>query len=314
MKLLLSAIPLVFSCVFGFSQEKVQECTTDKNFDLKPTFKTCHVAYNNDKKKLLHGNYKDGQKVGVWSYYDNDGKLLLKRNYFNNLSYEPVFPKLPKAHKEIGVGLVVTKERDSLGILPFYYVHEKDMVWSKRFYQLNWLEDHKSMVSQEIMTAALTQLLQDTSIMKYRTTELKETFTFQTETLKEYTIIGFLTRTEAFFDAARQLGEMRTITLQPLARNTVGDTILMPAVYYPEARKNLSSFAIKSFDYIQHVDDLLYYSLFDGPIYPIPWKNDKINTRYLSRFENENCFSQREMSFIKTELEHQIRYFNGVKE
>lgn len=262
----------------------------------------------------MKGEYKDGQKIGIWSYYDNNGKLIVKRNYFNNLSYEPLYPKLPKEHSRLGIGIIKQKERDSLGILPYHFMQEKYVALSVRYLQLNWFKDQKEIVSEELLQSAFSQLLRDKSITKFQSMELKDTISFLPNELDNLTLLGFISKVDAFFDANRQLSEARIIAIQPVALNEKGDTLLMPVFYYPHTRQNLSSFNINSYDYIQQLDDLFYYSLFRGRIWRGYHLNTKVNTDYLANFPNDIPFLYHELQEVNILMEHQIRYLNGVEE
>lgn len=300
-------------CLFSQSQITILESDNQRIVDYTP-LKTCLFSIKDGKKNVLNGHYKDGQKVGIWNYYDNNGKLILKRNYFNNISYEPVFPKLPKAHSKLGIGTIKQKERDSLGILPYHFVQGKDIALSVRYLQLHWFKDQKELVSEELLQSAFSQLLIDENITKFQSMELKDVISFSQNELDNLTLIGFMSKIDAFFDGNRQLSDARVIAVQPLALNEKGDTLLMPVMYYPETRQNLSAFKINSYDYIQQLDDLFHYSLFTGPIYRTYFINSKVNTNYLTKFPNDLIFLNKEVQEIKVLMEHQIRYFNGVEE
>lgn len=304
-----------FACYYLFSQSQIEvlESENQRIVDYT-TVKTGLFSIKDRKKNVLNGHYKDGQKVGIWNYYDNNGKLILKRNYFNNLSYAPVFPKLPKAHSKLGIGTIKQKERDSLGILPYHFIQEKDVVLSIRYLQLNWFKDQKELVSEEMLQSAFSQLLRDESITKYQSMELKEMISFSQTELNNLTLIGFISKADAFFDGNRQLNESRIIAIQPLALNEKGDTLLMPVLYYPETRQNLSAFKVNSYDYILQLDDLFYYSLFRGPVHRNYFIESKINTNYLASFPHNITFLYKEIQEINILMEHQIRYLNGVEE
>ena len=304
---------LLITSTVSFSQSRIKSYVEEKQIDFIPvSLKSGFFSVEHGNKKILRGQYKDGQKTGIWKYYDNNGKLILKRNYFNNLSYQQIFPKLLKKYSKLGIGTVKQKGRDSLGILQYHFVQEKDVALVVCYLQLNWFKDQQNIVPESTLQSAFSQLLTDKTILKYQSMEMKDTIEFSPEELREIQLIGFLSKADVFFDRSRQLDEARVIGVQPIAVNSIGDTILLPVFYYPQLRENLSVFKVNNYDYIQNLDDLFYYSVFIGPIYRY-YLDSKIQTTYNHLFANEIRFLYREIQDINLMMGNQIHYFNGVE-
>src|ERR1035437_9879633 len=88
-----------------------------------------YVSYYNNGKKRAEGRLEDGCRAGKWSVWDSTGRLRMERLYENMYVYKTVVPKVTKDTASYRI------VRDDDGLLRYFKLREKAVLWSQRIWR-----------------------------------------------------------------------------------------------------------------------------------------------------------------------------------
>lgn len=249
-----------------------------------------------EQKKVIEGSFKNGQKSGFWLYYDDNGKLIEKRNHKDNFTFTSKFTP--------GATTVMSTEKN--GLKNFHHVKNEDVAWSARFYQ--FVEFDKMVeFDGQLVKNALEDIVARNKVTFFSDGELKEQISFDITQLNNYKLVGFLTKNDLFVDKSRLITEERIIAIQLIGKNVqTGELEVLPALYYPHIREELARYAVTFHGTKTTVDELFFHHYFRGPIRQFTSKNQK-SYSYGNSFNELNCFAYKSYTELLFNAETYLR-------
>lgn len=229
-----------------------------------------YTSYYKNGIKKSEGYFDNGYRKGVWSVWDDKGKLIIKRNYTDLFTFVLLYPKMPNDKSIQLLNIPRYKiQYNEQGFIDYYKVKESDIIWHRRIWRFVSSENNPILFENNKLFNLLNKLIQDSSILAYSEDEFWESKSVNLE-MKNKEVLGFKIEEDVFFDKDRLVSETRIIGISPvvLDRNE-NDTIDYYWVYFPYLRPFLAKEVIKNDELpstINSLDDLFFYRYFFGNI------------------------------------------------
>ena len=203
--------------------------------------------YDNGNRKV-EGQFEQNKRSGEWKFYDEEGELIVKRNYESPLC---VRQELPSRETECG-----TEDFENRTFKKIESEMIAGLFRFSRFYSVNE-NPELSGFSLSSIKSSLTS--HDLSLYEF-SSEMEILLTkVESESLSKYencTLVGMLISSEAFFDKDRLVFEERALGVVPVFENNQGEYLTGFGYYYPGARK---FFSTQTTGYgAETLDDLFY--------------------------------------------------------
>jgi hypothetical protein len=266
--------------------------------------------YNNGKKKA-QGLFSNNYHSGIWSVWDENGKLILQRNYVNPFEFTGLFPEKTKSHKSN-----YKLERDFTGC----YKHldfTPDMIL---FASRNWRKIEPTfnplLFDNNRLYTVLQNLVLTKQVNAYENDSLKRTKNPDQIKNGELSIVGFKTMGDAFLDNDRLTMEYYTIGICPLAvyKNT-SDTVDLYWLQMDDLRTALAKEKLNSKDLpstIKSLDDLFFFHCFQSSVYKsLSFAKD--NTHPLQKADPINQALRVDLDIIDNEHDLWVYFLDKTK-
>jgi antitoxin component YwqK of YwqJK toxin-antitoxin module len=230
-------------------------------------------TYPNGKTKVL-GLFDNGQRVGIWSVWNEEGDLQVKRNFENNFSCDFIYPKTNNPFSALYAKYPDYKlTRNSQGFYPYLFVEERSVVYSKRLWrELNVANEPQ--LFQNIDFGALIENVFQNDIKWYYYGENGE---FKTdipidsliklrESVKSWDLERIQVKEDFFFDSDMLLSDCRQVGISFYENK--GDKKPKFTLYYPYIRQLLTAFKVdySTIDGVENLDDVFYFHDYRGSI------------------------------------------------
>lgn len=257
-------------CAIAFSQQrtlaagswKADFSETDGRID------GSYCSYYPNGVKKAEGQFERNMRAGRWSVWDSTGKLVMRREYENPFVYRQLYPKV---RTDATIRLLNVPQydlaRNEQGFMPYFFVQERMVVWSKRIWQTISMAENPVLFENDrlfdlVYTGCASRKLKlynqkwDTVSAPVDTTGLR--------------CIAFRIMEDHFFDNERLLSEARILSIEPLLVNAANDTVPFGGrCYFPHLRSLLAQEQVKFPENadVQTFDDLFFFRDFSAQAY-----------------------------------------------
>ncbi len=229
--------------------------------------------YANGKQKTL-GEFRDGQRVGLWSVWDSTGTLQVQRFYNGSRNAEFLFPLIENPYEELYKKYMPTDlVRNADGYYGYQFVEERAVAYSNRVWRvLNPSNEPELFRQVDFKKLMLSVLTNEGKLFEYGTSgmfqvqvplekypELQkemETWDFSRISIKE----DFFFSSDVLKGDTRQLG-MNFYT-------NIADSLPKYSIYFPQFRKTFATYSIqvKSNPEVKNLDDYFFFKAYRGTI------------------------------------------------
>ena len=303
LRTLLANAFLLLIIPFGMSQvDAVSAMKTDVTYNLDNNhLNGLYAEKYKDGKNKVTGQFKDGQRVGLWSVWDSTGVLKVQRNYLNNKQFDFVYPDV----KSMDV-----LKKNSNQIYPYLYIEERAIAYSFRIWRLLNEKNEANLFKQIDFKLVVESLLnKDASLYLYgESADFKQEIigdsliNVRTES-KSWDYSRIEIKEDFFFNKDNLLGDTRQISISFYKNKK--DSSPTYSVYCPSIRDVLSKFRITDgvIAEISNLDDYFFMKAYRGEI---------VNSSNLNRYKKMD----KKQADIQTELdllsnEHDLWLFFG---
>ncbi|MCF8254465.1 MAG: hypothetical protein K9H61_06605 [Bacteroidia bacterium] len=258
-----------------------------------------YTSYYPNRKKKAQGVFSANCRVGIWSVWDEKGKLILKRNYENPFDYSGIYPEETKKHHAN-----YKLERDSLGLYKHVQLKEDNIFVAYRSWRIIEPIFNPILFENNRLYNLLNTLVQTKKVHAYANDSLRSLKDLEKINADEFSIVGFKTMEDAFMEKARLSIEKYTIGICPMAvyKNT-SDTIELYWLGMDELRNSLvkeSVFSKYLPPSINNLDDLFFLHSFSSRVCK-SYSFDADNTHYLQKKDSMNLILRADLDMIENE-------------
>lgn len=239
--------------------------------------------YANGKLKVL-GSFNNGQRIGVWSVWDENGVLKVQRNYEPNKVFKFIYPISNNAYSHIYDQYpIYTFKRNKQGFSPYVYVEERAIYYSKR----NWRQvsqeneidlfqqvDFKSIVAAIFETDAKWYLYGHSGDFKNEISA--DSIKSLRKSFVSWDFSRFEFKEDFFFDLDRLVSDSRQIAISFYKNST--DQSPTYTIFFPQIRSVLTKFKMEvpHLSDIENLDDYFFFHAYRGNIINVSYFNDKM--------------------------------------
>ncbi|MFA6260001.1 MAG: hypothetical protein WC760_00905 [Bacteroidia bacterium] len=220
--------------------------------------------YNNGKKKA-QGLFNNNNRTGIWSVWDEKGKLMLQRNYSNPFEFTILYPAIAKNPKS-GYKF----ERDSIGCYKHPDIYPEKILAAFRKWRIIEPAFNPSLFEDSRLFLLVNDLVIKQKVRVYTDDSLKGIKKIADMNDREFRVVAFKTMEDWFVDDDRLTAEKYTVAISPMVvyKNTT-DTI---SFYWLELNE-LRPFLVKERlhspllpETIRNLDDVFFLHYFHGRI------------------------------------------------
>ncbi|HXP52540.1 MAG TPA: hypothetical protein VN922_21485 [Bacteroidia bacterium] len=257
-----------------------------------------YVSYYYNGKKKAEGEFIDNNRVGKWSVWDSTGKLCAKRFYYNNYYYKTIVPDIPRGPAKLLSAPLYKPTRNADSCYKWFYIEEWEIAWSKRTWSWFYYKDNPILGGNNKLFNLLYKQTVSNNIVTYKFTNQDFDRSFSTtidivnnpiDTLL-FSVIGFMTKEDWFYDVNYGLADCRILGLCPIAvrkhtneNDSVkwtklmadksisisGDTVCLFWMYYPQVRKYLAKEKVVYPNipyFINNLEDVFFWRYYNTKI------------------------------------------------
>lgn len=216
------------------------------------------------------GQFENGIKIGVWTYYNAEGVKVYSEVYSNHLAPTTLFQSSSKDSIEKTSAYV--PKRNDKGYIDYFFVKESSYIWSRRQWCKMVPDNNNLIFGKDRLFKVLNDLILEESIVIYDSTDDQFTQKLALEDYKKRVnsstkVAYYEIKEDYFFDNDRKTAEHRIITLTPFVMSdgiNDGKPYKLCHLYYPELREYLAQHPIKTHNLrIKNLDDVFYFRDFD---------------------------------------------------
>ncbi len=229
--------------------------------------------YTSGKIKVL-GSFSDGQRVGIWSIWDENGILQVRRMYTNNKICDFLFPITVKTYNEIFKQFPESSlNKNSKSFIPYTFVEEREVVYSQRVWrQLSSINEPELFKQVDFRMLVEHVFDKNSKIFLYEPLgSLRHEIPQDSmEILKSQFSTWDFNRIEIkedfFFNLNSLLSDTRQISIG-FYKDSNAKTPSY-SIYYPWLREVLSTIKLKNSNMkeVENLDDLFFYHNYRGNI------------------------------------------------
>lgn len=229
--------------------------------------------YENGKIKVL-GQFKQGQRVNIWSVWDEMGNLKIQRNYTNSKQFQSILPKQNHPFEDLYTKYPDYQlSRNNEGYFPYQHIEERSVMYSNRIWRTISKQSDALLFEQVDFQKVAQQLLNDDihfyfygklgDFVEEVPNHVQKTFK---DSLQSWDFERVEIKEEFFISSDNSLGDFRPIALS-FYRSKM-DQQPSYTIYLPYSRTTLTKFKVGSsyFSEITHLDDVLFFHFYRGNI------------------------------------------------
>lgn len=253
-----------------------------------------YTAYYKNGKRKEVGNFEFNNKIGEWSVWDSTGKLCYQRVYSDGYTYKRTIPIIPNGPAKLLGSPIYIPTRNEDSCYKWYYLFEKNIVWSKRTWSFILNSDNPIFGSNNRLFNQLYKLALNQSIKTYKFNNEDWDKSFNdTEDISKiivdtinYRVIGFLVKEDWFYDIDYGMLDCRLLGFCPIMVSKHhmipdtaktkkwppqynikfgNDTIGLCWFYYPQMRKYLAKEKTDKSnvpEYVKNLDDAFFWKYY----------------------------------------------------
>jgi hypothetical protein len=277
-------ILIIFIAPFVIFAQKIEGFINDKliSFEVKDNqLNGSYTAYQKtlDNKgetskwpvlPFVTGNFSNGQRIGIWTLYDEKGNVKFERNYSSPFEFEQTTPELPDNNAiQLLAKQVYYPIKDSNQFYNYFPLQEREVSIISRVWRELPAEKNTELVNQNIFNDILIKLANG-EITAYNHEQFTDTVSRITfKDLTDLELISFRIKEDFFIDITRQMSETRIIGLCPVVKKSEdAEPEELCWLYYPSIRSFLSEYKVDINDpKIENLEDLVFYRNINGSIY-----------------------------------------------
>ncbi|MFD1553164.1 hypothetical protein DNU06_17300 [Putridiphycobacter roseus] len=257
--------------VFVFDNREIEVNISNNSFHGNYTEK-----YENDNIKVS-GEFYHGQRVGVWSVWDKNQVLLVRRNYSHNKKFEFIYPISDYPYKKLYAANPIFKyKKNKKGYSPYFYVEESAVSYSKKIWRvLN--EKNEKELFHVLNLESLIQTLINNNVICYfygNYSDFKTKVKYDSLSILKAEILAsdftrFEIKEQFFFNTEQLMGDTRQLSLSLFKNKT--DKYPKYSFYFPNIREYLAQIPLKQYILanITNLDEYFYYRNYRGEIIKI---------------------------------------------
>jgi antitoxin component YwqK of YwqJK toxin-antitoxin module len=230
-------------------------------------------TYPNGKLKVL-GFFDNGQRVGIWSVWNEKGEIQVQRNFKNNFNCEFVYPQTNHPFGSLYMKYPEYRlKRNKKGFYPYLFVEERSVAYSKRI----WRELNAANEPQLFQNIDFGALIEDVFQNEIKWYYYGENGEFKTEipsdsliklreSAKSWDLERIQVKEDFFFNADMLLSDCRQVGISFYENKN--DEKPKFTLYYPYIREVLTEFnvAYSTNAEIENLDDVFFFHEYRGTI------------------------------------------------
>ncbi len=272
-----------------------------------------YVSYYPNGEKKAEGNFENSYRIGVWTLWDKDGKMITQRNYKNPFVFEQKYPEIPDnpSIKLLNQPIYEICYNDK-GYINYFEVTENMIVLATRFWRFISKENNKALLGDDLLFHQLHKAVMQGTITAYdaASDDFMTLVAPSDISLENKEFVGFKIKEDWFFDNERLVTEARQLGICPVVKENGSDyTMDLYWLYFPGLRKILAKIAVAnkniSSSYpIKNFDDVFFFRCFQSEIY----KESNVYDRQIKDYKHgEDIKKESEAIALRIiEAEHDI--------
>jgi len=245
-----------------------------------------YTSYYLNGNKKAEGLFNGNMRVGNWTIWDENGNILVEREYQNSFVFDQKTPSKKQFEK---YSLV----RDENGVIPAYFLQEKNIDWLQRVWRSIPAENNPELFDDNKLYTVIWKSISEGKITGYNPKD--DQFKFQIAAdLIDFTntkVLSYKIKEESFYDHSRQIMESRIIGICPIVLDEeTGSPKDLVWIYYPDFREILAQYPVQDGrvpDYVRSLEDVFFYRYFNSQIIKVSNLKDQSIEDYKSDSEIE---------------------------
>lgn len=224
-----------------------------------------YKSYYNHGTLKAEGFFCDNQRTGSWCFYDNLGKLILKRDYINDMDFTQIFPELPADESLKHLESCKYKpQRNNDGYFEYRKIFENNVQFAQNIICVAFPSENTDVINADKF---LTVIFDNRDNEDFRVFEVFKNYAARKsdiESIKNKTIIAFKFKEEYFFDLAQQRMESRIVFICPIIKDNKTKEISSDNwFYFPALLKYLADIELdensKSLNF-ENLSDVFFFN------------------------------------------------------
>ncbi len=260
-------------------QEEAKNAVTSKKyfFQVKNGLKHGCFLYS-DYKINIAGNYTGNTRTGEWGMWNNDGELMLQRNYNNSFDFTTIYTTAPQNKlTDILQNGGYSLKRNESGYYNYFELDENDLIATKVIWRTLSPENNKLLFENNFLLKSILPLIDKGLIPVYKINDFyyyKDTVkvknTIQEINYKTHNVV-FRVKEINIIDRIRGEMECRALEICILTKNTdTGKEEDLFLIYIPDTRKYFAQINLSGTNLPTHIktlDDVFFFCYYTGNIY-----------------------------------------------
>lgn len=232
--------------------------------------------FTNGRKKA-EGNYKNNNRVGLWTVWDSTGTRKVERKYTNNFIFRQVYPEI---NNEGPIRLwrqcTYVPKRNSAGYFEFAPLAERAVAYSKRVWRYLPFDSTSCLFRSDVLYHRIIDSLLggtykiyvEDNITSFSVVKTHDQVVALSDTVGKH-ITGFYLVEDNFFDKDRMLSETRIVGITPVVGAKGADSFPLGWIVYSRLRPLLASIPLPANEQtnnLMNLDDLFFFRSFRSVI------------------------------------------------
>ncbi|MCE2683250.1 MAG: formylglycine-generating enzyme family protein [Cryomorphaceae bacterium] len=230
-------------------------------------------TYSDGQVKVL-GCFKEGQRIGVWTVWDQSGKMQVQRSFENNFTVDLIYPETNNPYSSLYASYPEYQLiRNNQGFYSYLFVEERSVVYSKRIWrELNVSNEPKlfqhidfSLLIDEIFKNEINWYYYGEN-GEFKTAIPRDSLSKLSQSVGSWDLERIQVKEDFFFNADMLLSDCRQVGISFYENKK--DKKPMFTLYYPYIRMVLSDFQVKysKNDAVKNLDDIFFFHDYRGTI------------------------------------------------
>lgn len=278
-----------------------------------------YESFHENGQTKAKGNFYYNRRIGDWKTFDKEGDVLVQR-FYDSLGNVKVL--MPNTSDDKAVKLLDKPryqiERDTAGSYIWEYIHEGDVVWSKRVWSflseehnptlfgVNWIAVLNRVNNQEYLSTSK-------ELTVYKDDDFREFYKEEEQIETQNLIIhGIGLKKDYLYDISSRKMHQRVIGVTLFTEDTITKRHKEFVLYYPtDLRSFLVKYPINHADsLIENLDDLFFFNAYNEIIYKEESWKDNSRVRFDPKKFKANLEFNKTIKTQVIEVEHY--YWEGI--
>lgn len=228
-----------------------------------------YVSYYPNGKKKAEGRFRNNYRDGKWQVWNEDGLLLVERDYTNPFEFKQTYPRISE---DAGLYTAYKLERNSDGCYKHFTFREDRVIAVKRLWRFIAIEANPFLFSSDNrLFRVISEAVKNGGLKTYGSDSLVSSPTTAITGETGFRVIGFRTMEDWVFDRDRLVGEYYTIAICPVVINLqTKDTSDLYWINLEQARPFMAKEYMNDLPLPKHIetlDDIIFFHYFHGQVY-----------------------------------------------